>query len=449
MRPQNTITSTSVQSANELSFNKEPSVFPSPTAKTSLGNKIWNQIKTFLGINHSSPTKTRTVLPATKTEQQRSSIINKLNEIFTNSNYGATLSLPNIQQLCGYVDHLQDLKELKLEAQKNIFLCILKNYNRLYSETNENSSSAPTLTNNLTTNIEKIFNNLDLNNINIKLSDDDLKVLNLASFDNNEKTNFNDLLNLLQKLHNFTGKTKIVNKIHLETLKQSIINNLNAIKREANDTQIVLPKNQTTSCIEQKQNIIDDPKATPKKSNDSQILLLKTQINYIEQEQSIPIDFLKELLKHLSDPPEKELNTLVKTIIEKHTNEQTGSTANDLPANQKENPTPPIPPQNSEKNHEDIPHNQLNKKTIQEKLTPHSQHAIPIQQPLQPPQPQPTKISINQQPKPPLTQQNETEEETPHQKPEQRSVSQNINFFQALINKTDQKTQHLQQIQKK
>lgn len=319
----------------------------------------------------------------------------ELYKTLRNFNAKATLSLQDIQKLCNHVDHLQDLKELKLEAQKNIVLYILKDYNTLNSVCSKTGINTQALTNN----ISKIFKALDLNNTNIQLSDNDLKVLNLASFDNNEKTNFNDLLNLLRKLHNFTGKTKISNKIHLEILKQSIINNLNAIKREANDTQIVLPKNQTTSCIEQKQNIIDDPKATPKKSNDSQILLLKTQItNYIEQELSIPTDFLKELLNHLSDPSGKELNTFVNTIIKNYKNEQTGSTANNLHANQKENPTPPIPRQNSEKNHEDVPHNQLNKKIIQKKFTPHSQHAIPTQQPLQTPQTQPTKISINHPP---------------------------------------------------
>lgn len=360
-------------------------VSQSNTHATSLGRKIWNSIKTFPLISLFRKHKPRQVVtlqtsPQTTTRiaEQRSNY--KLHECCQNFNLNSQISSQNIQKLCEHIDRFQNLNSLDIDTQKNIFLCILKNYNRLYSTPEINTQA-------LITNIEKIFNDLDLNNINIKLSDKDLKVLNLASFDNNEKTNLNDLLNLLRKLHNFTGKTKILNKILLETLKQSIINNLNAIKREAND---------------------------------SQILLLKIQIrNYIEQEQSIPTDFLKELLKHLSDPSETELNTFVNTIIEQHKNEQTGSTANDLPANQKENPTPPIPRQISEKNHEDVPQ---------------TQHK---------------KISIRQQPKTPFTQPRKTEEVTPPQNPEQGIVSQNINFFQSLIDETNSKTQHLQQIQKK
>lgn len=401
-------------------------VSQSNTHATSLGRKIWNSIKTFPLISLFKKHKPRQVVtlqtspqPTTFIDKKR--INYKLHECCQNFNLNSQISSQNIQKLCEHIDRFQNLNSLNIDTQKNIFLCILKNYNNLCAKTNENSSSVPTPTNNLSSNIEKIFNTLDLNKI--ELSDNELKDLNLASFDNNEKTNLNDLLNLLRKFHVFTVKTKILNKIHLETLKQSIINNLNAIKKEPNDSQILLPKNQTTNYIKQEQNTIDDPKATPKKSNDSQIGLLKKQItNYIEQEQSIPTDFLEELLEYLSDPSEEELKTFLRTTI----NVQTGSIANDLPTNQKENPTTPIPPQNSEKNHEDVPHNQLNKKAIQEEFTPHSQHAIPTQQPLQTPQPQHKKISIRQQPKPPLTQQNETKEETPPQNTEQGIVSQDI-----------------------
>lgn len=55
------ISNKAVASTNEPSLNERSGVSQNPTAKTSLGNKILNKIKTFLGIKHSSPTKNRTI----------------------------------------------------------------------------------------------------------------------------------------------------------------------------------------------------------------------------------------------------------------------------------------------------------------------------------------------------------------------------------------------------